>query len=271
MPLIMESQFVKVNYRNFQDAVDIADKRGDRIRMKDVVAAQSYIIQNGINTERLFEMGLSKPNSAVTIIKKGLMEGVYVSWPDIQESWIYVCSSNTIEPLKAYSEKMEYDVVISYTFDPKANDIIPKLANEFIKLGLRTYVIREGERPDDPLWKVRFREAVFHSYYFMPFLSESYLKGLGTIIELFDIARETVHHRDTDYFYPLLPLVDDIETLGISSLKSRNQLAYDYDPDGYEWIRTHIFPLNLKWGVGKFLVLFFRFQKIIRMSKITIF
>ena len=247
----MQGQFIEVNYRNFEDAVEIADKRGDRIRMADVFNVQVYLRNNEIEPTPLMTKGISKPNSAMTIISKGLMEGIYVSWPDESEAWLYVNSDTPIKPLKKYENKMEYDLVLSYTFDQQDISTIENLSNELNQQGLNVYIIKHGENPNDPVWNIRFREAVFHGFYFIPYLSQSYLKGTGTIKELFDIARITVHHRETEYFYPMLPLVNGLNALKFDSLKQRNKEAFEYDSQGFNWLKTHMFPLDLNWGAKK--------------------
>lgn len=246
------AQFIKVDYRNFEDAVEISDQRGGRIRMSDASKAHAYLARKGVDHGALVSKGMSKPNSAMTILSEGLMEGIYVSWPDSRESWLYVDVETDIEPLRIYEEdEMEFDLVVSYAFDDYEKSIVQSLSKELGRFGLRVFLIGDRAKPDDPIWKIRFREAVFHSYYFVPFLSRNYLKGQGSIVELFDVARETVHHRATEFFYPLLPLVEDWESLRTDSLSQRSKTAYEFDKDGFEWVRSHIFPLNLKWGIPK--------------------
>ncbi|GAB6042328.1 hypothetical protein JCM17961_30040 [Endothiovibrio diazotrophicus] len=219
--------------------------------MSDAERVHSYIRENGVDVDGVMRMTTLHPDAAVTILSKGLMEGIYVSWPDREKALLYVGSDAPIEPLEEYAGGAKYDLVISYTFDDRDKAVVERLVKELGEAGVRVYLIVDGDRPNDPIWSVRFREALFHSHYFSPYLSSSYLRGAGTIREMFDIAREAVHHRSTEYFYPILPLVDDPAALMESTFRSRSAVSSQYDDHEFDWLRTHVFPVDLGWGAER--------------------
>jgi hypothetical protein len=176
------------------------------------------------------------------------MKGYYLYSMDAEEAYVCVVTDRTIRPLREYDEQMCFDVAISYAYEDRKTLAMP-LRDELAARGVSAYLLDVDTDPAEPLWGIRFREAAYHSYYFLPILTESYLARQGTAVELFDFARATVEHRGTEFFYPLIPVVRDLRDLGSNVFAKRGKIAADYDEQLFEWIRTHIFAVSSTEGI----------------------
>ena len=185
-----------------------------------------------------------------TILTTGLMRGFYVYSLDSERAFRYADPERQSRPLRRYGQAMAFDLALSYSSEDRDAVALP-LASRLEELGVTTYLLDVAEDPDDPLWGLRYREAVFHSRYFAPILGPGYLAREGTAAELFDLARMTVEHRKDEFFYPLIPLVPSVDDLSQRVFADRGALARELDPRGFEWLRTHVFFLSIERGVAE--------------------
>lgn len=250
-------QLVDINYRNFLDAVEAADQGKYSTDSKNQPAMQRFIEEADVDMSVLLMENQRRPGSALTIILKGLMRGLYLSWPDKRRACLYVNAPRDFRPLQPYSDEMAWDVALSYTFprgesaDPPAVNI-EAVVSALRDGGLRVFLIQAEDDPADPLWRIRYREALFHSYFMVPVINEEYLAGPGSNEEMFELAGIARRHRSTEFFYPLIPLAESPEALVPRALTARDEaLASVYDPNSFDWVRTHLFPVPCSWGTEK--------------------
>ena len=244
----MEHRCVKVDFANLMDAIGIADKRGGRIRLADRRAVQEFLAENHLDWIWVGDLQRQHGLPMATIISSGLMKGLYFYSVDAQEAWLCIATDRQFAELRSYDDQMCFDIALSYSSEDR-DTLALHLRYELTALGMSVFVLDVATAPDEPLWGIRFREALFHSCFFVPILTEHYLARKGTSIELFEIAREAVEHRNTEFFYPLIPVVRDPRDLAGRVFEHRGSLAKGFDEQEFEWLRTHIFSVNLLQGL----------------------
>lgn len=243
----MRAPFVQVDFSNLMDAGKIASERGGRVRLSDREAVTLFCLEEGMDLSWGQAFALAQRLPMATILTSGLMRGFYLYCIESERAFRYIDDAQEARPLRTYTRAMEFDLALSYASEDRSEVALP-LAAALERAGVRCYVLDVAEDPEDPLWGVRFREAVFHSYFFSPVLTDNYLARAGSANELFDLARMAVEHRSEEFFYPLTPLVPSLSSLP-AVLSNLGELARSLDPKGFEWLRTHIMPFGLDRGV----------------------
>jgi len=183
-----------------------------------------------------------------TIISSGLMKGLYGYCIESKEAFVYFTSNQEFAPLRKYSEEICFDIALSYASEAREGVVLP-LQAELEASGVSVYLLDVALAPNEPLWGIRFREGLFHSQFFVPILTEHYLARGGSAVELFDIARATVEHRGDEFFYPMIPVVRDASELPHQVFSARGAEAGRFDPQSFEWVRTHVFSVELSQGI----------------------
>lgn len=244
----MEHRCVKVDFANLIDAMRIADKRGGRVRLADDCAVEKFMAENHLEFVRVRELQLQHYLPMTTILASGLMKGLYFYSVDAQEAWLCIATDYPLTELRQYENQMCFDLALSYSSEDREN-LALHLRDELTARGLSVFMLDVKVDPGDPLWGIRFREALFYSQFLVPILTENYLARHGTVIELFEMAREAVEHRSTEFFYPLIPIVPDPRDLVGRVFKHRGTMSTDFDGQEFEWLRTHIFSVSLSQGL----------------------
>lgn len=245
---MMRHHFVPVDFANLMDSTGIADQRGGRIRLSDRSAVGSFMEENGLEAPRFQEFLLTHSLPTATIIASGLMKGLFAYDVESERAFVYIASDQGFDPLRKYDGTICYDIALSYASEERPDLVLP-LKAELEKLGVSVYLLDVDHAPGEPLWKIRFREGLFYSRFFVPILTEDYLARGGTAVELFDIARATVEHRKDEMFYPMIPLVRDSSELQERVFSHRGASARQFDAQSFEWVRTHIFSVSLAKGI----------------------
>jgi hypothetical protein len=185
------------------------------------------------------------------------MKGLYFYSPNKEYAYVYINTEKNIKPLPIHLGKdAYYDIAISYSSEDRDLIIIP-LYEKLTDMGVKVYFLDVAEDPEDPVWSIRFREHIYFSYFFIPVLSKHYLARHGTLVELFDIAKITVKHRSHEFFYPLIPLLKNKKDLKDLVLSNNRVSALDYDKDSFEWVKTHIYSVEIEKGIS-WLAIFFK-------------
>lgn len=243
---------LKLDYPSFCDALALANEHGTRIRLHDQERLLSFLDSVHLDPGALLmlplELGLPEPKTAV--IESGLLRGVYAYSLVTQEVYTVIEAEREPTALRRYRE-MDLDVVLSYSTEDRA--LALEIAKGLEANGVATYVIDVNADPHDPAWRWRFREALFHAHFAVPILSRAYLRRAGSADELREASWITVEHRSTEFFYPLVPLVEP----GAEGTPPSHVAAHarGADDDAYVW--THVFGLPWDLPVDE-LARFFR-------------
>ncbi|HEX7184069.1 MAG TPA: toll/interleukin-1 receptor domain-containing protein [Thermoanaerobaculia bacterium] len=243
----MGHHFVPVDFASLMDSIGIANERGDRIRLSDRKSFESFMKANGLEEFRIKDFVAAHRLPMATIISSGLMKGLYVYSAGSREAFVYIASDRDFAPLRRYSDEICFDLALSYASEERS--LVLLLKAELESHGVSVYLVDVEEAPDEPLWSIRFREGLFYSRFFVPFLTEHYLARGGTAVELFDIARATVAHRAEEFFYPLIALVRDASEIPHLVFSQRGSEAQRFDTHAFEWVRTHAFSVQLSQGI----------------------
>lgn len=210
---------VEVNYSCLMDALYIADSDGSRIRMRDMGRLLDFISATDLDLDALQSFAFNElPEPKMAFIDRGLMQGGYAYSVATRRSFVAVPGPTDPRPLAAFAvpghgaeaTDLEFDVALSYSSEDRAR-VVVELCEALTARGVRVYVLDVATDPQDPIWKIRFREAMFHAHFVVPVLSAHYLARMGTQAELLEAQRLTQEHRSTEAFHPLIPLYDPVE------------------------------------------------------------
>ncbi|HXT20366.1 MAG TPA: toll/interleukin-1 receptor domain-containing protein [Thermoanaerobaculia bacterium] len=260
---------VPVDFANLMDSIGIANDRGDRIRLTDRRAVESFMASNGLEPSCFASLLEACPLPQSAIIDRGLMKGLYAYSGESQEAFVYIATEAKPTPLREYSGEICFDLALSYAREEL--ELVRSFGAELEALGVTVFFVDVDADPADPLWGIRFREGLFHSRYFVPFLTEHFLARGGTAVELFDIARATVEHRAEQFFYPLIALVRDRGEIPRLVFSRRGPEAHEFDAKAFEWVRTHVFAVELSQGTPWLVRFFASLAKNARGSRDSVF
>lgn len=145
----------------------------------------------------------------LVFIKKGLMAGIYFFSKTIRIALFYFKNPKTLKlkPLKRYSLTSSlpvFDFVISYSNKDLGftRDMFKVLNSHF-----KVYFLDVEEEEEDPLWQIRFREAMYHCHYFLPIFSDNYLTTQGALSEFFEgvyLNSEFGKYTFYNFFIPIV-------------------------------------------------------------------
>jgi len=261
-----ESSIVEINSNSFMSAFELADKTKNRLRIR-TPEWMNFAYENRIDYPFINDFNRKKvPNAKITIINKGLMTGFYTYSFTTKEAFYYFNNPKNlkIKPLKKYSlnnSMPEYDFVISYSGKDinKVRDVFNLLKKSF-----KIYFLDIDKVNEDPLWQIRFREAMYHSHYFLPVFSENYLTTEGALSEFFESLYLNVDFRTITFYNYFIPFI--LGELSYEKIKShievnKNSYAqyFNYDTKLFFEILNDInYGIKIKNYPFKDIVLFLK-------------
>lgn len=195
---------VEIDYECLMDALAEADEDGRRIRASDYERSAPWLTEAGGPLLAWSMQHLEAPK--VGIIGAGLMAGAYAYSLVDRRASVWVESDREPAPLPVL-DGVAWDVALSYSSEDRSGHAL-RLRDALQARGVRTYLLDVAEDPQDSIWSIRFRQALFRSNYAVPILGEHYMKRDGTTEELRDMARLMRRFRRDTYFYPLIGLHD---------------------------------------------------------------
>lgn len=236
----------KVDYGTLMDALKIADRYNDRIRPgKDPSGTMMFLKKEGLDPMEVMLPSHQALPPKVALINFGLYKGIYRY--DLEQKisykWVTGLDEND-ENLIFQQYSGMFDVAISYSSEDFESYVSPiiKLLNEY---GMKVYAIDVKANPENPhIWKMRFREGLFHSRYFVPIITPNYLDREGSQLECVDIIRIMAEHRSSEFFYPMLPWFPTEDPIEEIEKKWGNT---DLDEKEYSVIK-HSFPFPRTWS-----------------------
>jgi len=187
----------------------------------------------------------------LVFIKKGLMVGFYFFSKDIGKAYYYFENPKKIklEPLKKYSLTSsfpEFDFVISYS----NKDInLTREIFQILNFSFNLYFLDVEIVKEDPLWQIRYREAMYHSHYFIPVFSENYLTTDGALSEFFESVYLNIDFRTIIFYNYFIPFV--LEDLSYEKIKSHigsNEKEY-YQYFNYDTKLFHEILNDINYGI----------------------
>lgn len=263
------ANFVLIDKYNFNSAMEWANQRGYRIRMSEKDAVMQFIFDNDMDLVFVQTISREIQQSKMAIISKGLMKGLYIYDLDASNNLnnvYYYFNSNgitNIKPLTKYeANSLVYDLVISYNNkDLKEAQTLFEKLDKFFNI----FFIDIASAGDDPLWPIRFREAMYYGHYFTPYFSENYLNSTGALAEFFEATWINVEFFKSQFFYFFIPLIkgndfvgknyisripgmsqDDIKYL-LNHPEKTNELGA-YDANELEKVLNTVYSVDLNTG-----------------------
>ncbi len=227
------SPFVPVDFANLMDTIASGSSYEDRLRMSnfsDQSEISAILNNDSISMSRYFleQPPLLEPKA--TVIKEGLSRGLYLYSLGEKRAYIFVPDLGDWPPLQLLdAAKGDYfDCTISYGMGDTAMAI--RLQTHLENLGLRVFLINVKDNQGDPLWGLRFKEALFYSNHFIPLLSKDYIQRPGSAMELYEALKIHLGHFDSDstFLHFILPVLLEKEVL--QSIKNATS----------KWLRSEI-------------------------------
>lgn len=254
--------WTRVDYQALADAIAVAERYGERRTFKSPEDALAFSRELGvpITVDELLSIIDGRFPPTVAMIERGLHRGLFRLDKNREEGWVWVGRGAPLIPLPEYPLGAAFDVAVSYSgrsWKSHAKGLIRDLERR----GLRVFRIEHSDDEElrermrnDPLWRIRYREGIAHSRYYLPVCTRSYLDAQGSREEMFELARLTVQLRKSTHVYPMLPWFpsDEVPKEVIEDWirhgpdQGGDDLAV-YDPRGFSWIR-HLFMFPQTWG-----------------------
>jgi hypothetical protein len=231
-----------VDYPTLLDALERAAELGQRIRPGDATAARSLFSEEGLDPSRLAPPIEDCLAPKAALISGGLYRGIFRYDLGSERAWKWHPRPLHGPPLRRFAGLEMLDVAVSYSSEDR--DLALGLVDALRRQGLDVYAIDVAVSPDDTLWRVRYREGLYRSRYFIPVLTRSYLARSGSRLEAREIAQLTVAHRSSEHYYPLLPWVVG-DPGDLEAVWARREPD---DGDGFGWLLRHIPPLAERWS-----------------------
>ena len=201
------ASIISVDYACLMSALAIADADGSRIRASDFARVIEFQTAHDLDIGALQRWAMEHlPESKIALIESGLMTGAYAYSLVTKAAAVCVPGPRSPASLPVH-EGMVFDVAMSYSSEDRDDRVLP-LLDALRERGVRVYVLDVAKDPEDPIWSIRFRHSMFRAHYLVPILSAHYFLRAGTARELREMARLTVEHRRSEFFYPLIALVD---------------------------------------------------------------
>lgn len=234
----LPTTLVPIDVACFEDALDIAIRRG-------------HCLQGTAALEHVGAHLFGQPEDGgaeLVVITHGLLRGTY-TWRAGREALVHLEGKLPQRPLVRHPDGLCFDVAISYSTNDSDKDFPLTLASEFRARGLRVFIIAVDRSEEDPLWRIRYREGMFHSRFFVPLLSEKYLAGEGAPAEIHEGAGIMRKYRRGEIFYPMIPVARSLESLRAEVFLEVGPDAKELDEGAFEWVRNHVFPLSYSDGI----------------------
>lgn len=228
------STFIEINSNSFMSALDLATKNNSRIRTKDPLFIK-YLNDLDVDTTFVKEFIKKIPNSKLTIIIKGLMSGFYIYSFDVKKVFYYFNNTKKlkIKPLRKYSltDNMPvYDFVISYS---KNDNNLTRDLYQILSFNFKVFFIDIETVKEDPIWQMRYREAMYHSHYFIPIFSNNYLTTKGALSEFFESIYLNIDFRTITFYNYFIPFI--LGDLTFEKIKSLIEISNNEYPQEFNY------------------------------------
>ncbi|QHI39095.1 hypothetical protein IMCC3317_44960 [Kordia antarctica] len=274
------ANIVEINPNSFISAIELAEKANSLVteNSSDWI---NYLRKLKIDLELISEFCgniMPRPERKLindiytsfipklVIIKKGLMSGFFIYDTDIKKAYFYYQNPKNIKvkPLKKYSlcdSIPEYDFVISYS---NKDVSFTRDLFQMFSFNFKLYFLDIEKVVEDPLWQIRYREAMYHSQYFIPVFSENYLTTQGALSEFFESVYLNIDFRTITFYNYFIPfIIGDLTFEGLKNHVENNKDEYaqyfNYDIKIFFEILNDInFGLRTEIHTHKEIVLFLK-------------
>ena len=214
----MVHHVIPVDDANFESAELIAVNNSWRLWCSDE-SLSDVLPRWGLDPAIVHRERARLGEGRVVIIERGLMRGVYTTSPH-GDTKLHVSHDGRIEPLRNFGGGREFDIALCHAFT-RAGETplvsIEQLASELEAANLSVFRISPAALPNDPVWGVRYREAVYHSEYFVPVMEESFLEHDGAVAELVELCVLDEQLGSNTFLHPIVPLLAGVPAVEVQS------------------------------------------------------